>query len=285
MSHGSSTDRFQQLEEAYKEYTVYDQHYEKIGKVDDLFVDESDQPEYIGVKTGFLGMKSTLVPMAMARVNDRRKLVEIAADKDAIENAPTFDTNKEITPDYEHEVHTYFGLERPHSSTESSGYGDYYHSDSHDDERLEQQVDTEYGERAETSSYPSAGTSSGTEHRDDSHTSSSRPAESLDIPLDRQESREPERREPVVERQDSEQPRREVFGDPNREPVRDEPVRDEPVRKTPGDLNREPVRNEPVGDSLAGSGESSRSDEDERVFTGGGQTGGMKVHKRIRRTV
>ena len=29
-------------------YQIYDQHYEKVGKVDDLFVDENDVPEYIG---------------------------------------------------------------------------------------------------------------------------------------------------------------------------------------------------------------------------------------------
>ena len=43
-------------------YQVYDMHYEKIGKVDDLFVNESDRPEYIGVKMGFLGTRSTLIP-------------------------------------------------------------------------------------------------------------------------------------------------------------------------------------------------------------------------------
>ena len=68
-------DRFRELEEAYRDYTVYDQHYERVGRVDDLFVDENDQPEYIGVKTGLLGMKSTLIPMGIARVNDRRKLI------------------------------------------------------------------------------------------------------------------------------------------------------------------------------------------------------------------
>ena len=54
MSAGNGGDRFRELEQAYGEYTVYDRHYEKIGKVDDLFVDENDQPEYIGVKTGLL---------------------------------------------------------------------------------------------------------------------------------------------------------------------------------------------------------------------------------------
>jgi hypothetical protein len=33
MSAGNSGDRFRELEQAYGEYTVYDQHYEKVGKV------------------------------------------------------------------------------------------------------------------------------------------------------------------------------------------------------------------------------------------------------------
>src|SRR3712207_9169124 len=95
--------------EAYKDYTVYDQHYEKIGKVDDLFVDENDQPEYIGVKTGFLGMKSTLIPMELVRVNDKRKLIEVAADKDTIRSGPAFDDDEEITPEHESRIYGYYG--------------------------------------------------------------------------------------------------------------------------------------------------------------------------------
>jgi hypothetical protein len=155
-------DRFRELEEAYKGYTVYDQHYEKIGKVDDLFVDENDQPEYIGVKMGFLlEQKTVLIPMGIVRVNDRRTLVEVAADRDTIRGAPAFDSNKDITPEYENRVHGYFGLERESSSSERSGYGDYYTSDftgeRHSDQALAG-VDTNYGERAESQDRTGAGT-------------------------------------------------------------------------------------------------------------------------------
>ncbi len=179
MSAGNSGDRFRELEQAYGEYTVYDQHYEKVGKVNDLFVDENDEPEYIGVKTGFLGMKSTLIPIELVRVNDRRKLVEVAADEETIKHAPTFDDDGDITPDYEDRVHGYFGLERPAHMQGSSGYGGYYDSptDPARDEELRRSVDTEYGERAEASAgtTPSETAPSGT-------TSSG--ARDLDVPLD-----------------------------------------------------------------------------------------------------
>jgi hypothetical protein len=174
MSAGNSGDRFRELEQAYGEYTVYDQHYEKVGKVDDLFVDENDQPEYIGVKTGLLGMKSTLIPIELVRVNDRRKLVEVAADEETIKHAPAFDDDGDITPDYEDRVHGYFGLERPAHMQGSSGYGGYYDSptDASRDEELRRSVDTEYGERtgASTGTTSSGTTSSG--------------ARDLDVPLD-----------------------------------------------------------------------------------------------------
>ena len=68
------------LEDLYAEYTVYNMHYEKIGKVDDFFVDENDNPEYVSVKMGFLDTRSTLIPVDIARVNDRRRLVESKAN-------------------------------------------------------------------------------------------------------------------------------------------------------------------------------------------------------------
>ena len=143
MNAGSGNSPAQKLQEEYARYKVYDRHYEEIGKVDDLFVDENDRPEYIGVKMGFLGTRSTLVPMDMVRVNDRRNLIEVAESKDVIEGAPSFDVEEEITPDQEAEIRTYYGLERiPHRS--ESPYGGY--SAGHGTG-----VDLEYGERVEGS--------------------------------------------------------------------------------------------------------------------------------------
>jgi hypothetical protein len=101
-------------------YTVYDQHYEKIGNVDDLFVDGNDRPEYIGVKMGFLGTRTTLIPFEMARVNDARQVIEVASDKETVKNSPTFDDDREITPEFENEVYSYYALQRP-STIEHSG--------------------------------------------------------------------------------------------------------------------------------------------------------------------
>jgi sporulation protein YlmC with PRC-barrel domain len=107
----ASEDRLRELEEKYEDYKVYDNRGEKIGKVDDLFVDESDREEYIGVKMGFFGMKSTLIPMDIVRVNEDDRSIEVSDSKDHVKSAPSFDDDEDITPGYEDRIRNYFGLE------------------------------------------------------------------------------------------------------------------------------------------------------------------------------
>ena len=110
MEREERTDRFTALEDKYAGYEVYDPNGEKIGKVDDLFVDENDQPEYIGVKMGFLGMSSTLIPWEIARVNEEGRRIEVSVDKDRAKDGPAFDDDQDITPEYENQVRSYYGL-------------------------------------------------------------------------------------------------------------------------------------------------------------------------------
>ena len=95
----------------FADYTVYDIDYEKIGKVDDVFVDENDQPRYIGVKMGFLDIRLTLIPVELIRVNDRRRLVEVAASKAVVKEGPTFADDRELTPEFEQWVLDYYEVE------------------------------------------------------------------------------------------------------------------------------------------------------------------------------
>jgi uncharacterized protein (TIGR02271 family) len=120
------SDRFTAIEDQYAGYTVYDQHYEKIGNVDDLFVDENDSPQYIGVKMGFLGTRTTLIPFEMVRVNDARQTIKVAAEKETLKNGPTFEDEREITPEFENEVYFYYGLRRASTIEDSGTYGAYY---------------------------------------------------------------------------------------------------------------------------------------------------------------
>ena len=111
MDRGGRVDPFAELKEVGDEYTVYDSHYEKVGKVDDLLMDERDRVLYVGVKMGFFGTNSTLVPTEIIRVNDRRRLIEVSEPADTIRHAPHFGRGEELTPELENHVRTYYGIE------------------------------------------------------------------------------------------------------------------------------------------------------------------------------
>jgi uncharacterized protein (TIGR02271 family) len=118
------TDRFTAVEDQYAGYTVYDRDGDKVGKVDDLFVDESDQPEYIGVKMGFFGTSSTLIPMDAATVDDSQGFIQVNQPKSMVKDGPHFNDDHEITPEYENEVRSYYGLGS--GAADRGTYGDYY---------------------------------------------------------------------------------------------------------------------------------------------------------------
>ncbi len=137
------SDRFTEIEDRFAGYNVYDPHGERIGKVDDLFVNQMDEPEYIGVKMGVLGTRSTLIPWSICTVDEANQRIEAAVDKDKAKDGPTFDDDQEITPEYEEEVHRYYGVEHTTVTQETGPYGAYYS----DEERPDVVMgDTESGE-------------------------------------------------------------------------------------------------------------------------------------------
>ena len=166
----ASEERLRELEDKYEDYTVYDNRGNKIGKVDDLFIDEADREEYIGVKLGFLGRKSTLIPMDIVRVNEADKAIEVSESKDHVKEAPSFDDDDDITPEYENRIRDYFGLQSQEPSSSRGSYGAYSGpreegsgDDSGRSERDEgassgsSGVNTDYGERTSSSTGASGG--------------------------------------------------------------------------------------------------------------------------------
>jgi uncharacterized alkaline shock family protein YloU len=157
VDHNERNPRFTKLEEQFKGYEVHDPQGEKIGTADDLFVNENDQPEYIGVKTGLLGMlgiRSTLLPIEVCTVDEERRVIEISESKDHIKDAPSFD-GEDITPEYENTVRSHFGLEGSQISTQRGSYGPQYPSDRvEEDYAAEEHTDFGVGEREEYREHP-----------------------------------------------------------------------------------------------------------------------------------
>jgi uncharacterized protein (TIGR02271 family) len=123
------SDRFTAIEDQYAGYTVVDESGSKIGKVDDLFLDENDQPEYFGVKMGFLGTSSTLIPADIATVDSEQGSIEVSQPKSIVKDGPAFDDDREITPEYENEVRSYYGLDAATGTEDRGTYADYSSED------------------------------------------------------------------------------------------------------------------------------------------------------------
>jgi sporulation protein YlmC with PRC-barrel domain len=121
-----ANDRMRELEERYEDYTVYDRDGDKIGKVDDLFVDETDREEYIGVRMGLFGLSgTTLIPMEMVRVNDQDRAIEVSDSKEHVKDGPTYSDDDDVTGEFEDRIRSHYGLDSVGASTERGSYGRY----------------------------------------------------------------------------------------------------------------------------------------------------------------
>jgi uncharacterized protein (TIGR02271 family) len=107
-------DQLQELEGA----PVYDEMGDQIGKVDEVFVDvQSQEPEWIGLGTGFFGTKRVLVPVEGAQLQGEGVSVPYA--KEHVKGAPDIDDDQ-VSPETERDLYAYYGL----AGGDSSGGGD-----------------------------------------------------------------------------------------------------------------------------------------------------------------
>lgn len=111
-------------EERYADYEVHDRVGDRLGHVDALFLDEDDRPEYIGVKMGLLGTRSTLIPWAkVTRADEEGGYLEVAVDKETAADGPSFEDDQEITPELERQVRGHYG--HGQAAEDRGAYGDY----------------------------------------------------------------------------------------------------------------------------------------------------------------
>jgi uncharacterized protein (TIGR02271 family) len=97
-------------EERYADYEVYDQYGQRIGPISDLFVDDSDEPEYVGVEPGTLTDRSVLVPAGVISINDGLRRMVVARPITVVETAPSLGYDEEVTPDFERRVRLHYAL-------------------------------------------------------------------------------------------------------------------------------------------------------------------------------
>jgi uncharacterized protein (TIGR02271 family) len=116
-------------EKRYADYEIYDQDYQRIGPLNELFVDENDEPEYVGVGTSSPENRSVLVPVEAITVDDRLRHILISRSRTFVEAGPSLGHEDEVTAQVERRVRLYYGLETSHDAEDRAGYGAYYPGD------------------------------------------------------------------------------------------------------------------------------------------------------------
>ena len=110
-------------------YEIYAQADEWIGKLEDLFVDEDDNPEYVGVRASSSSSRSALIPADVVAVDDRLRRMVVSRPKGVVEAGPTLGYDEEVTPELEEQVRRHYGLTVLQDSEGRSSYGAYYRDD------------------------------------------------------------------------------------------------------------------------------------------------------------
>lgn len=100
--------------------TVYDRNDEKVGKVEQVYIDNaSDLPTWVSVRTGFFGTSHSLVPLANA--THSKDHLNVAVSKDRIKAAPHLDSAEGIDSKQTDELLKHYGLTSATSGWQ--GYG------------------------------------------------------------------------------------------------------------------------------------------------------------------
>ena len=101
---------------------LLDSHGEKIGKIDEIYLDtDSGQPEWALVKTGLFGGKGTFVPLQ--RGNPTGDGVEVPFEKAHVKDAPNIEPDGQLSRSEERTLYEHYGLAYDDSQS-GSGNGD-----------------------------------------------------------------------------------------------------------------------------------------------------------------
>ena len=93
----------------WKGMTAVDQDGEKIGTIEDSFLDRhTGEPAWATVKTGLFGMRSSFVPLRGAEQTEDG-VVRIPIDRALVKDAPKIDADGELTPEQERKLWEHYG--------------------------------------------------------------------------------------------------------------------------------------------------------------------------------
>lgn len=92
----------------------------KMGSVERVWLaDGTNDPEFIGVKTGWLRGKNHVMPIIDARIDRSTRTIHVAYDTDLIKRAPTYAGDGTLSQADKEKVYRHYGVDR--SSAARSG--------------------------------------------------------------------------------------------------------------------------------------------------------------------
>ncbi|HEX2105072.1 MAG TPA: PRC and DUF2382 domain-containing protein [Solirubrobacteraceae bacterium] len=94
--------------ETWRGRTLYDRDGDKIGTIEDVYLDRnSGDPEWLAVKTGLFGSNVSFVPIrdAAAHGDD----VRVQHEKDLVKDAPNVEADGQLSPEEERRLYQHYG--------------------------------------------------------------------------------------------------------------------------------------------------------------------------------
>jgi uncharacterized protein (TIGR02271 family) len=113
--------------------TAYDNSGSKVGKVDQIYLDDqTGEPNWLTVNTGMFGTSTSFVPLEGASFDGDN--LRLAYDKDRIKDAPRIEVDQHLEREQEDELYRYYGLsyggqgydttQTTTDTTQTTGYAD-----------------------------------------------------------------------------------------------------------------------------------------------------------------
>lgn len=94
----------------WRDAAVVDKDGDKIGTLESVYFDTAtDAPAFAAVKTGVVSKKLVFVPLGGARVSPRH--LRVVTEKSRTKDAPSIDTDGELTADLEPDLFAHYGLQ------------------------------------------------------------------------------------------------------------------------------------------------------------------------------
>jgi len=98
--------------------TAVDRDGDKIGTIEEIYLDErTGTPEWLLVKTGLFGTRSTFVPLHGAEPEGDD--VRVPFEKAQVKDAPNVDADRELSQDEERRIYDHYGLDYGESRSQS----------------------------------------------------------------------------------------------------------------------------------------------------------------------